>query len=436
MLRKQLQLALIHVAVAITLVPIQSTLNRVMIKELGILATLVALFASLPYLLSPIQVAIGSFADRHPIGGYRRTPYILLGLLLCVIGLAISPMAAFAFQTNWTTGILLSILAFGAWGMGYNFSTVSYLSLASEISGPKGRGRTIAIMFFIMIVSIIVTAISLSRLLEPYSPEVLTRAFWIVAAVAFGLGVVGVIGLEDRSQAIDATEDRHSWGTMISALTQNRQVLLFFIYLVLMLAAILGQDVLLEPFAGTAFNMPINETTRITSIWGTGTLVCLIVAGFLERRLNKRTVVIMGSIGATIAYGVIIASGLTASRGIFYTGVTLLGLATGLATVSNLSLMLDMTTAGRVGLFMGAWGMANAFSRLTGNMLAGVVYDQVSSLVNNPVIGYVVVFGIEALMLVVSLLILRSISVSAFQRAADDSESSPSVVERAAIAME
>jgi len=78
--RQRLQLALIHVAVAMTLVPIQSTLNRVMIKELALTATLVALFTSLPYLFSPIQVAIGSFSDRHPLWGRRRTPYIVLGL--------------------------------------------------------------------------------------------------------------------------------------------------------------------------------------------------------------------------------------------------------------------------------------------------------------------------------------------------------------------
>ena len=59
MLRKRLQLGLIHVAVAMTLVPINSTLNRVMIKELALSATLVAIMASLPYLFSPIQVAIG-----------------------------------------------------------------------------------------------------------------------------------------------------------------------------------------------------------------------------------------------------------------------------------------------------------------------------------------------------------------------------------------
>jgi len=87
---KRIQLGLIHVAVAMTLVPINSTLNRVMIKELAISATLVALLASLPYLFSPIQVAIGSFSDRHPVFGYRRSPYILVGLLLCVLGVTIA----------------------------------------------------------------------------------------------------------------------------------------------------------------------------------------------------------------------------------------------------------------------------------------------------------------------------------------------------------
>ena len=87
---KRLQLGLLHVAVAITLVPIQSTLNRVMIKELAVSAGLVALLASLPYFFSPLQVAIGSFSDRHPLWGWRRTPYIALGLLLCAAGVIAS----------------------------------------------------------------------------------------------------------------------------------------------------------------------------------------------------------------------------------------------------------------------------------------------------------------------------------------------------------
>jgi len=151
MFLKRIQISFIHVAVAMTLVPINSTLNRVMIKELALSATLVAVLAVLPYLFAPIQVAIGSYADRHPILGYRRSPYILLGLLLNVAGLAIAPFVVFVMPENFWLGLFLSMLVFGAWGMGYNFAAVSYLSLASEISGEKGRSKTIAVMFFLMI---------------------------------------------------------------------------------------------------------------------------------------------------------------------------------------------------------------------------------------------------------------------------------------------
>jgi BCD family chlorophyll transporter-like MFS transporter len=104
-------------AMAMTLAPINSTLNRVMIKEFGLPATLVALLASLPDLFSPLQVAIGSFSDRHPVLGLRRTPYIVLGLFLCVAGVMLAPQAAFLLAENFWAGLALAALVFGAWGM-------------------------------------------------------------------------------------------------------------------------------------------------------------------------------------------------------------------------------------------------------------------------------------------------------------------------------
>src|SRR5512143_3855479 len=207
MFLKRFQLGLIHVAVAMTLIPINSTLNRVMTKELAISATLFAILASLPFLFAPIQVAIGSYSDRHPILGFRRTPYILAGLLLCVLGLVVSPHVAFLMARNFPLGVLAGLLAFGAWGMGYNFSAVSYLALASEISGEQGRGKTIAAMWFMMILSIILTAIWLGNMMDPYSPETLIRAFGYVAAVALTLGLLGLIKLEPRSSNFASTPD-------------------------------------------------------------------------------------------------------------------------------------------------------------------------------------------------------------------------------------
>ncbi len=432
MLLKRIQLGLIHVAVAMTLVPINSTLNRVMIKELAISATLVAILASLPYLFSPIQVAIGAFSDRHPVWGWRRTPYIALGLLLCAGGMLLSPWAAFMLPVNLWAGIGLGLLAFGAWGMGYNLSTVAYLSLATELSGEKGRGRTIAIMWFMMITSIILTSIAISHMVDPFTAEALVRSFWIVGIAALALGLLGLLRLEPRAakRVSDVAAEEYSWGRLFSFILENRQAKLFFIYLTILLAAILGQDILLEPFGGEAFGMSVRATTRITSLWGVCVLVALLVAGVFEARIGKRSVARAGGLGALMGFILILVSGILTNQSVFYSGVVFLGIGTGLATVSNLSLMLDMTTPEKVGLFIGAWGMSNAVSRLLGTVLGGAVRDIVTQLSANPLTGYILVFGIEAALVALSLLLLQYIDVSAFRQQAQ----ATSIVERAAIA--
>jgi len=433
MFLKRFQLGLIHVAVAMTLVPINSTLNRVMIKELSISATVVAILASLPYLFSPIQVAIGSYSDRHPIFGFRRTPYILVGLILCVLGVLVSPQVAFLMAKNFPLGLLAGLLAFGAWGMGYNLSAVSYLSLASELSGEKERGKTIATMWFMMITSIIMTAIGLSRMVDPYTPEALIRAFGYVSGSALVLGLLGLIRLEPRSSGIpSANAEAYTIKQMTVAITANPVARVFFIYLLLLLAAILGQDVLLEPFGAQAFGMSVRETTSITSVWGTFVLLAIIVAGFLEGRLSKRLVAQLGNTGALLGFVVIVLSGIFINKGVFYTGVTLLGIGTGLSTVANLSLMFDLTVPGMVGLYIGAWGFSNALSRLTGSVLGGVVRDVVTQLTGAALSGYLVVFSIEALMLLIAAFMLYRIDVNAFQKKIHE----PSYAEKVALAAE
>jgi BCD family chlorophyll transporter-like MFS transporter len=433
MLLKRIRLGLIHVAVAMTLVPINSTLNRVMIKELGLSAALVALLASLPYLFAPLQMLIGSFSDRHPVFRLRRSPYILAGLVLCVLGVSLAPLAAFWMAGNFWPGLLALLLAFGAWGMGYNLASVSYLSLASELSGEAGRGKTIATMWFMMIVAIILTAIGLGRMVDPYTPAALVRAFWLIGGAALLLGLLGLIGLEKQARGeAEPAADVHSIRAMAGAVFSNRTARTFFLYLLLLLAAILGQDVLLEPFAAQAFGLTVRETTRITSLWGTFVLVAILVAGALEGRAPKRLVAQIGNLGALAGFLGILAGGLLADQRVFYAGVTLLGLGTGLSTVANLALMFDLTVPGSVGLFIGAWGFSNALSRLLGSLLGGVLRDVVTGISGDALAGYLVVFGVEAAMLFAAIFLLGRIDVKAFRQAAEE----PSFVEKVALAGE
>jgi BCD family chlorophyll transporter-like MFS transporter len=430
MFLKRLQLAFIHTAVAMTLVPLTGTLNRVMIFDFGLSKTVFTLLAIFPYLFSPIQVAIGSYADRHPILGYRRTPHILLGLLLCAAGLGLSAFMVSTIQANFTLGIVVGLFSFFLWGMGYHFSAVSYFSLASEVSGEKGRGTTIAIMFFIMVLGIITASQTVSHMATEPTFEALSKAFWIISASALTLGLLSLIKLEPRfNTSSDPVSKTHTLREMYAVITANPVARVFFIYLLLLLAAILGQDILLEPFGAQAFGMSLSETSRIVSYSQLLTLVAFFVAGFMEGRVEKKKIAQMGNICAILGFLLIVASGITRNLAIFYAGIMLLGFGTGIATVANLSLMYNLTVREEVGLYIGAWGFSNGLSRLVGLLMAGIVADLATQMTGNLLSGYLLVFGLEALMLFIAAIMLNRIDVSAFHKTAQD----PSFVDKVAV---
>jgi MFS transporter, BCD family, chlorophyll transporter len=434
MFLKRLQLGLIHTAVAMTLVPLTGTLNRVMIFDFGLSKTIFTLIAIFPFLFSPIQVAIGSYADRHPILGYRRTPHILLGLILCAIGLGISSLMVSIIQYNYALGILVGLFSFFLWGMGYHFSAVSYFSLASEISGEKGRGTTIATMFFMMVLGIIAASQTVSYLATEPTYEALSKAFWIISITALILGLVGLIKLEPgfNNSSSDPLSKTHTLREMYAVITANPIGRIFFIYLLLLLAAILGQDVLLEPFGAQAFGMSIAETSRIVSYSQALTLIAFFVAGFMEGRVAKKKIAQMGNIFAILGLLLIVVSGIARSLGIFYLGIMLLGFGTGIATVANLSLMYNLTVRDEVGLYIGAWGFSNGLSRGIGLLMAGVVADVATKISGNALNGYLIVFTLEALMLVIAAIMLYRIDVTAFRKQVEE----PSFVDKVAVAAE
>jgi len=122
-------------------------------------------------------------------------------------------------------------------------------------------------------------------------------------------------------------------------------------------------------------------------------------------------------------------SGVTASQTVFYIGITLLGFGTGISTIANLSLMFDLTVPEKVGLYIGAWGFSNGLSRLIGLLMAGMVADLATKLTGNALSGYLVVFGIEALMMFIAAIMLYRIDVGAFQKKAHE----PSFTEKVAV---
>ena len=124
----------------------------------------------------------------------------------------------------------------------------------------------------------------------------------------------------------------------------------------------------------------------------------------------------MGALVTAVAFGLIIVTGLAGSANAFMAAVFLLGLGGGLMTVSNLSLMLDMTVPQAAGLYMGAWGVANFAGQALGNIASGLLRDTTLLLTGNRLFGYAAVFSLEIVGLLISIWLLRRISVTEFRQ--------------------
>lgn len=419
-IRTVIQLTLVHVGVSLTVVPITGTLNRVMISDLGMPAVLVGLLVALPYMLSPLQVLVGSWADRNPVWGMHRAPWMLFGGLAAAFGSYFCAHAVFYMDSQFVPGVLAAVGVFVLWGVGVNVASVSYLSLASELTerSPKNwRTATVGTMWTAMILSTIVASLVLSRMLavDPSQSGIYTAfgAIWLVATLCV---LVGAAGVEPVTGGRVVQNTSSNPAVALRALAHNPTARRFFVYLLLILVGIRAQDVLLEPYAADTLGMSMSETTRLEAVWGGGVFITLLGGLALVRQFGKRANAYAGSSVAILAFLLIVVAGVVGNVFFFQASVFLLGLGSGLMTVSNLSFMLDLTVPQNVGLYIGAWGVANFVAQSAGTVAGALLRDLAFYLTGDIRLGYITVFGLEIVGLAVSLLLFRKISVEAFQR--------------------
>ena len=93
-----------------------------------------------------------------------------------------------------------------------------------------------------------------------------------------------------------------------------------------------------------------------------------------------------------------------------------MGMGMGVYTVGGLSLMMGMTAAGHVGLYMGAWTLAEAAARGLSAAAGGTIHDAALSLFGREGLAHGAVFSIEAVGLVSTILLLWRISTVSFRR--------------------
>ncbi len=449
---KTLRLAIMRVGAGWMFALLTFNFNRTAIADLKVIALIVATLIGLHHFISFFQVYWGHMADRHPIFGFRRTPYILLSSLVGSLiflalptiaagmanpeqvaawqaqGIQFSSAALALNQQPWLAMLLAFVLIF-IFGVAMAANGSSSNALVAEVTNERDRGIVIAVVWLVIIVSGIFTA-AVSRVVMPdFDIAKMQQLYNLTPIIVMVAAVIGVIGMERRISreehqkllAVQKTEGESPFDTLRLAskvMKSNAHIGRFFMFVLLGIMGIFLQDAVLEPLGAEVFGMIQEETARFQQVWGVGAILGMLLIGILSviYRIPRKTVAIIGGLGIAAGLILIAVSAATYQRGLIDPALMLMGISIGLFDVGALAMMMEMTVDESVGFYMGLWGMAQGLGNGVANVLSGALH---TGLIETGLMsvagGYAFIFGFEALVMIAAVGVLSTISVREFK---------------------
>ena len=419
-LSRLLRLSLFQVSVGMASVLLVGTLNRVMIVELGVPATIVAVMISLPLLAAPFRAIIGFKSDIHTSAlGWRRVPYIWKGTLLQFGGLAIMPFGLLVVETNnvgapvWI-GQLGAGLAFLLTGAGLHTVQTVGLALATDLVTEESQPRVVGLMYVMLLVGMIASAIIFGALLQNFSDGRLIQVIQGSAVMTIILNVIAIWKQEARDPTKtragrDEPSFKESWDSFIVGSGAIRRLIAVGVGTM----AFSMQDVLLEPYGGQVLGLSVATTTRLTATLCLGGLLGFLLASRVLGRGGDPFR--MSSYGALIgipAFAAVILAAPAASPMLFFCGTFLIGFGGGLLSHGTLTATMNHAPEKQRGLALGAWGAVQASAAGFAVAFGGIARDVVNGVstrnvfgrgLSGPATGYSLVYSVEIVLLVITL---------------------------------
>ncbi len=410
-----LRLSLFQVSVGMASVMLLGTLNRVMIVELSVAATIVAVMIALPVLIAPFRTLLGFRSDTHRSAiGWKRIPYLWFGSLWQMGGLAVMPFALLVLSGDTVhhvpfAGEVLAALAFLMTGLGLHMTQTAGLALATDRANDETRPRVVALLYVMFLVGMGLSSIVIGWLLRDFTPLRLVRVVQGAAVVGIVLNMIAlwkqekVRPMSAEERAAPRPRFRDAWNDLIAGGQAGRLLAVVFIGTV----GFNMQDVLLEPYGGEILGLSVSATTLLTAVWAVGALAGFALAGrMLAKGSNAMRLAAMGLLSGILAFSVVVFSAPMGSPLMFFAGATLIGFGGGLFAVSTLTAAMTMPVKGLAGhgLALGAWGAAQATGAGLAIALGGGLRDWIGAMatsgrlgeaLNTPATGYSFVYHIE-----------------------------------------
>jgi BCD family chlorophyll transporter-like MFS transporter len=418
-LSRLLRLSLFQVSVGMALVLLIGTLNRVMIVELNVPASLVGIMISLPLIFAPFRAMIGFKSDTHRSAlGWKRVPFMYRGAMVQFGGLAIMPFALLvlsgtghAAQAPAWLGDAGAALAFLLVGAGLHTTQTVGLALATDLAPEASRPKVVGLMYVMLLFGMIASALGFGAFLADFTPGRLVQVIQTTALLTIVLNFVALWKQEARRKSLTAEPRSPTYGFRDAwrSFTYGEHVIRRLAAVGLGTMAFSMEDVLLEPYGGQILHLSVGGTTRLTAALALGGLFGFGLASrVLARGFDPFRMASYGALVGLPAFASVILAAPLQSPAAFGLGTLLIGFGAGLFGHGTLTATMNSAPKSQVGLALGAWGAVQASAAGVSIALGGIIRDVMAHALpharNGAANAYDTVYSLEIVLLLVTLM--------------------------------
>jgi BCD family chlorophyll transporter-like MFS transporter len=304
------------------------------------------------------------------------------------------------------------------------------LALATDLVEEEDQPKVVGLMYVMLLVGMVLSALGFGALLENYTPGRLVQVIQGAAVVTVALNLFALWKQEPRdrvrAQKMRTTKSAPfgaAWAQLVRQPGTKRllAVIAFGTF------GFGAADVLLEPYGGQALGFTVAETTKLTALLAGGTLIGFAIAsrvlgaGGAPARLG-----LIGALVGVPGFAAIILSSIGGGAVLFLAGTLATGLGAGLFGHATLTATMRSAPKHQIGLALGTWGAVQATSAGLGVAVAGIVRDLIVNASAFDGISthtpYNAVFAIEIVFLILACAILFPLSVGAQTKQRVDTE--------------
>jgi BCD family chlorophyll transporter-like MFS transporter len=309
-------------------------------------------------------------------------------------------------------------VAFLLVGAGVHITQTVGLALANDLVKEESQPKVVGLMYVMMLVGMIVSALIFGELLSEYSPGRLIQVIQGTALVVMVLNVIALWKQECRDRArVAAREVNISFSESWSIFSKGNHAIRRLLAVGLGTMAFTMEDILLEPYGGEILNMSVGATTSLTATLAIGGLLGFGLASHvLGKGYDAFRMAMNGAMVGLPAFLAVILAAPLGSPTLFAFGILLIGFGSGLFWHGTLTATMRLAPKKQSGLALGAWGAVQATAAGTAIALGGVIRDLATPLAGAAG-GYIVVYIIEIVLLLAAIVVMLPLIKSRFNLA-------------------